>query len=239
MIALIDADSICFSSCFKDGEEVTDLDIAIDSFNKKLFNITSKIEEDLECELSQVYIFVGSKGNFRRTLFPEYKANRTSYPIILRELSNQVAEMYDGFVSYGVESDDSVASSWKYFSDLYGRDNVVIASIDKDLKQIPCLFFDYYYTRMEVFNISEKEAFLNFFKQMLIGDSSDNVKGVKGIGKVGAERILKRCNSYVESMLKVYRIYIQAYGEYRGRKLFVSSYTLLKLRTNCETPKLF
>lgn len=247
MILLLDADSMAFSSCYLDGEELIDIEVALDKYKESFSNLLQDIEEKQGIVFDTCYTFIGNYGNFRKTIDPNYKANRkkSNYPAILQDLKIRIAEEYDGLIGIGYESDDVVASSWNLFKDLYGRDKVVIATIDKDLKQLPCLYWDYYYSSNEEKNnareryidISEEEANRYFWTQMITGDSSDNIKGVKGMGKVAAEKLLKPLTSNNAMMMAVYRNYRRVYGELRGRKEFIKNHYLLKLRFDAQTPK--
>jgi hypothetical protein len=46
--------------------------------------------------------------------------------------------------------------------------------------------------------VEEFEGLKRFYTQLLTGDSTDNVKGAAGIGKVKAERILRDCTTEQE-----------------------------------------
>ena len=70
--------------------------------------------------------------------------------------------------------------------------------------------------------ISSKEADLYFWSQMLIGDSSDNIKGVKGIGVKKADKILESTKS---PKIAVARAYIKS----NQKEDYKINYQLLKL----------
>jgi 5'-3' exonuclease len=108
-------------------------------------------------------------------------------------------------------SDEYEADDLIYFnSQLYEVNDYIICSIDKDLKQIEGLHFDYYQLKIKDENgeylmdefgkevkkrkgfqyVSKENAENLVWEMMLIGDTSDNIKGVKGIGKVKATKLL-------------------------------------------------
>ena len=66
MKLLVDADSLIFSSAFADT-----LEIAKNSFDRKLTDIVNHLEEFHEIE--EVRVFNGSLGNFRNILTKKYK----------------------------------------------------------------------------------------------------------------------------------------------------------------------
>lgn len=71
----------------------------------------------------------------------------------------------------------------------------IIASIDKDLRMIPG--WHYNYDTKELDYINEWEAAINWARQMLTGDTSDSIPGLRRIGKVKADRLLKEWVSTV------------------------------------------
>ena len=84
----------------------------------------------------------------------------------------------------GYEADDIIAM---YATDL-GPTDCVVMSIDKDLKQIPGDHYDFVSDSYET--ICEHEARQNFWSQALIGDSTDDIPGLNGVGPVTAQKIL-------------------------------------------------
>jgi 5'-3' exonuclease len=48
----------------------------------------------------------------------------------------------------------------------------------------------YNFVKKEYHEVSELDGIKQFYRQMLIGDSVDNIVGVKGIGKVKAARLI-------------------------------------------------
>ena len=145
-----------------------------------------------------------SKGpTFRNEIYPDYKANRDSPPEdLLKQLPiaiDWISEM--GFVNLakeGYEADDIIATLAKY-----GKEQglqVRIVSHDKDLYQMIENGHVVMYDSLKRKEITEKECFekfgvypkdfINF--QAIVGDASDNVPGVKGIGKVGASKLINK-----------------------------------------------
>jgi len=64
----------------------------------------------------------------------------------------------------------------------------VICTIDKDLDNIRG--WHYNFQRNDLYYLSEKETIKHFYKQLLTGDRTDNIPGLKGIGDKRAEKIL-------------------------------------------------
>ena len=236
MILLVDADSLIFASCYKkrdkpeDDKYYRDIEDAQAKFDEQFMSIVNKLEDMYPIE--RVITFSGSKGNFRKLITPVYKANRKKQelPPLLDEMHQFVKDEYDSVWGYGIETDDMVARYWKALSNEVGRDNVMIVSIDKDYKQFPCLMYNYHYKHKEVLDISEDEALFNFYEQMIIGDTADNVNYFKGKGKKYAEKYLKECDTKYQYTRKMLELFQQKYKG-KARQKFIECYHLLKLRT--------
>ena len=236
MILLIDADSLIFASCYRKRENPDDdlyytkIEDSRAKFDEQFMSIVNHLEE--KYPIDKVLTFSGSKGNFRKLITKKYKANRKKQelPPLLDEMHQFVKEQYDSIWGYGVETDDMVARYWKQISDDIGRDEVMIVSIDKDYKQFPCLMYNYHYKHQVVLDISEEEAMYNFYEQMIVGDTADNVNYFKGKGKKFAEKHFKDCTTKYQYTRKLYELFKQ---EYKGKakQKYAECYHLLKLRT--------
>ena len=237
MILLVDADSLIFAACYKkrenpeDDKYYRDIEDAQAKFDEQFMSIVNKLEDMYPIE--KVITFSGSKGNFRKLITSDYKANRKKQelPPLLNEMHQYVKDQYDSVWGYGIETDDMVARYWYELSNDLGRDNVMIVSIDKDYKQFPCLMYNYHYKHKVILDISEEEAMYNFYEQMIVGDSADNVQYFKGKGKVFASKWFYSCDSKYKYTKRMYQLFKQ---EYKGkaRQKYSECYHLLKLRTN-------
>lgn len=161
--------------------------------------------EDTEINIESVeYFLTVCPESVRKTASPIYKANRKKNKWVSMVRKELVA--MDGFIfNEKWEADDLIKDRAVEIGD--GR--YLICSIDKDLKQIDGLHFDYYRPRSNELNekgfrkvlpcrgleiVSPEQAHKFFWKQMLMGDSGDNIKGIPRIGKVKAEKILSEVN---------------------------------------------
>ncbi len=236
MILLIDADSLIFASCYRKRETpddelyYTNIEDSRAKFDEQFMAIVNHLED--KYPIDEVLTLSGSKGNFRKLITQKYKANRKKQelPPLLNEMHQFVKDHYDSIWGYGVETDDMVARYWKQISDDIGRDEVMIVSIDKDYKQFPCLMYNYHYKHKEILDITEEEAMYNFYEQMIVGDTADNVNYFKGKGKKYAEKHFKDCTTKYQYTRKLYELFKQ---EYKGkaRQKYAECYHLLKLRT--------
>jgi len=146
---------------------------------------------------------IDTKGpTFRNEIDPNYKSHRKPPP---EELTMQlpiaiewIDKMgYKTLGKVGFEADDIIATVVKYAKNK--AYDVRVVSHDKDLYQLiddgKVVVVDAVKRKtmdedacFEKYGVTPKQ-FIDY--QSILGDSADNVPGVKGIGKVGAEKLLK------------------------------------------------
>jgi len=160
----------------------------------------------LEREHDSDYIIfaIDTKGNtFRNEIDPNYKANRSAPPPELTMQLPVAIEWIDkmGYKTLGMsgyEADDMIATV-THLAQAKGY-SVKVVSHDKDLYQlIDDAKQTFIYDAIKRKQVDEKacyekygvdaKQFIDY--QSILGDSADNVPGVKGIGKVGAEKLLR------------------------------------------------
>lgn len=159
-------------------------------------------------ERPRYFAFVqdGKGPNFRHEIFPLYKANRDATPEDLVRQLDPIQRMVRALglrleVSQGCEADDCIASLAARFA---AEHPVIIVSGDKDLKQ--CLGPNVYMwdpASKEEKLVSEADFTAESGVtpgqwpdvQALIGDTSDNIPGVPGIGPKTARQIFSICPS--------------------------------------------
>ena len=236
MILLVDADSLVFASCFRtknnpeEDKFYTDIKDSIEKFDQQFMKIVNDLENIYEIE--KVITFNGCKGNFRKQITKNYKANRKKQelPPLLHLMHQYVKDTYESKYGFGIETDDVIARYWFTLTQEFGRNNVMIVSIDKDYKQFPCLMYNYHHKHKVILDISEQEALYNFYEQMVIGDSADNVNYFKGKGKKFAEKYYQDCNTQYQYTKKLYELFKQQYKG-KAKLKYIECYNLLKLRT--------
>jgi hypothetical protein len=78
--------------------------------------------------------------------------------------------------------------------------------------------------------VDDFEGDYNFYIQLLVGDRTDNIKGIDGIGPVKAAKILANCKTKEELHAAVLKVYIENYGHTPARVLLLERGRLLWLR---------
>lgn len=194
----------------KDKPERESLDEAIFRLNDFLYRTIDT------CAASEYRIFISGGGNFRKLLYPLYKANRAKLPrpAYLDTLRELLVREWDAEICDGYEADDGIGMAHS--------EHTIICSNDKDFRQLGGEIFNPVKSEFEV--VSEDEAALSFWTQMLTGDSSDGVPGVGGLGPVKARRALDGCPTE--------ELYSRVYNLYGDSKRFLLHYRLLRILRN-------
>lgn len=193
------------------------VEIAIDRMGNKLLKVLDAIENTgHKLNGHELYITNCSKS-IRKNLDPEYKAKRKRnkwVSAIRKYLIENDNVIYDD----EYEADDLIADRAKEMNE--ANEQFIVVSIDKDLKQIPGWHFDYYVKKwIDKEGVEQKQMKGLFFTspfdswqmlgiQVLMGDAGDGIRGIPGIGKVKAERLLYGCKTREQIQNKVVRAYI-------------------------------
>lgn len=148
-----------------------------------------------------VAVVMDSKGpTFRHGIFPQYKANRPSMPDDLKVQIPRIEQIIEAFRipvlrREGYEADDVIATLVNRYAD--DVDLTVIVSSDKDLMQLISPRIEMLDSmkdrRIDVEAVSDRfgvgpEKVPDVLA--LIGDSSDNVPGVTGVGPKTAGKLI-------------------------------------------------
>lgn len=208
MLTLIDGNSLLFRAYYGVHSRLTRADGTPTGAVYGFFNMLLPILASAKPDDSFVCIFDASRISFRQDIYPEYKANRSETPADLVTQSYMVRE---GVAAMGipvlcipgVEADDVIATLAR--ENCTTADATRIITSDKDLMQLvsDCVFL---YDGMKQKEIRTPEVFEKFGVgpdkvidvQSLMGDSSDNVPGVPGIGPKKASELINQFGSLDE-----------------------------------------
>lgn len=136
-------------------------------------------------------IFLSAGGNYREkvaTLKP-YKGNRDPEhkPFHYGTIRDVLKDTYNVVEVSGHEADDALSlQAWDRMR--AGDTSYVIATIDKDLDQIPGWHYDY--MKKNFYFVQPVEAERWFWQQALSGDGTDNIGGACKVGPVSAASFL-------------------------------------------------
>lgn len=152
--------------------------------------------------------------NFRNEILPEYKGHRTPSDAITLWKST-ILEVYKEVGAIGlnhIESDDAQSILAEYI----GYDRTVVVTGDKDMQQIPALFYNPYKKglkgadRWYSMNVYQANRF--FWMQVLAGDPTDMPGELCGIEGIGMGKADKLCDQQLPFATIVQNAYVNKYG---------------------------
>ena len=214
---------------------VKDFDVPVIGFAFSNFNGSLKRLVDQNW-IEDYTIYLGGATNFRKDLYPQYKANRKKSPAMRKFLFDYVCWKYKEKVKVSVNEEAEDFCLAQALNDPIG----CIGFVDKDLCTQSGLFYNYQKPDLGVFHINKEQAFYNLCCQLLHGDSTDHIFGItriteelkqkygiktKSIGAKTAEKLLedvKHCKLLMkERMVDVYKL---SYGdEWKDKLQFIGS----------------
>lgn len=207
MIVIVDGNGLIWRAVYSLGEQQVAYGV-LDYLNQ----IIEKFSPE-----SLLICWDSGKSRYRSEIYPEYKAHRKERKdkLDMETISSQsdCVRSYLGYKGiqqlrvYGIEADDLISWTSEYIS-TYLNKQVMVLSADKDLWQLVNDNISVYDLMrgtkatpevvQKVFGVPP--SFIPQWKA-LVGDSSDNIKGVKGLGEKRVQMLFKKYNS-VEQMLQ-------------------------------------
>lgn len=156
--------------------------------------------------LGKMQVFISRGGSFREQEFPTYKQLREGMhrPAHLEACKAYLEKNYGAQAFPGqYEADDlmAIAQDGKH----------VICSIDKDLLQVPGHHFNW--VKGEFTYVTQVDGWRNFYAQLLTGDDTDGIPGIKGIGPVKSRRIVDAYDDPFLMYCEVLKAYIRETGK--------------------------
>ena len=185
-------------------------------YTNSVYGFTLMLERMLE-DIKPKYALVAfdkGKQTFRHKTYQDYKGTRDKTPSELVEQFGYVKELLD---SYGIKYEehfdyeaDDIIGSYAKLAEKAGLE-VIIISGDKDLTQLASDNITIYYTRRGVTEVDHyTPEFINekyglspeqiIDMKGLMGDKSDNIPGIAGIGEKTAIKLLAEYKT-VENVL--------------------------------------
>lgn len=230
-IALIDADSLMY---YEMGANT--LEEAIEGLNNRIFTILNEVGADEYMG----FLTLGKcfRYDVAETIAYKYNRSGSMKPPIFYALRAYLQQNPYHFISVdGLEADDCVSVYSKLLSNKDTK--VVICSPDKDvLRQVVGKHFNY--QKLEWVETDEKAATEFLWKQTLMGDSTDGIPGIPGLGPKTADKIIDTLSSAFTYNYEgvVIEKYIEKFGLKDGICRFTETFNLVYLlRTPEEVEK--
>lgn len=208
MKALIDLDIVIWR-CAAASKEEEPINWLFQSLNQTMRRILVKTNADSYAG------YLSGADNFRKRIAKTktYKGNRPDEkPSKYYYAREYLIQHWGAKVVHFIEADDQLGidQTEELLHDEEGNVkecNSVICSIDKDLLQIEGWHYNFVKDEWAFVDKEEAERFL--WKQVLVGDSTDNIPGIPGIGDKKAEKILDAtANPYETSVFLEYEGYV-------------------------------
>lgn len=201
-VALIDADPLFYKLALgaKDRETYPDHFIKND-----LESMFSTVMKDANC--TQYRAFMTHKNyRFGFASLKLYKGQRKEKPSYLpkvREIGEGLCSNLGLEIESMIEADDKIGIA----AGMLREKGIpyVVCTIDKDLNQIQGQHYTWSITKRDKtkttpkwYTVQEFDGLKYLYEQCLTGDTVDNIGGLKGVGKVSAQKILEGCSTEVQ-----------------------------------------
>jgi hypothetical protein len=156
------------------------------------------------------------KGNFRHAIAKQapYKGNRKMpRPVHYQNIRDYMVDRWGAVIVETREADDEIAIRANRYR--FQKIPYVIATIDKDLDQIPGRHYDY--AKKVSYDVSEDDANRAFWIQALAGDPTDNIPGC---WRVGPDRAPKIVDEWIRQGFSETQMFQALVQEYEKSKKF-------------------
>lgn len=228
---LIDADIIPYEIGFvMEKDEIADWEQIKKAVDNRIDMIIAGAKQHTEEGIDELTLVLSDPdGTFRQkvaTIQP-YKGNRKKdKPVHWDGIRAYLRERYGAEHMPLLEGDDALMILLSRFP------KTIVASSDKDLKQVPICMYSWPVgeNRKEKYEeVLTPQCFRYFWTQMLVGDRVDNILGLFSIGPTSAcVKKLALMKTETEMANMVFDEYHRRFGSY-ARTFFVETYQLLKL----------
>ncbi|MCF7923723.1 MAG: DNA polymerase I, partial [Candidatus Izimaplasma sp.] len=215
-LLLIDASNLLFRSYYATAYSGNLMKTKDGRYTNGIFGFVRAMNNLLNRDYTHIIVALDSIGKtHRHEIYEEYKGTRKDAP---EELKEQFPYMEEYLEAAGVycyreeryEADDVIGYATKHFKSKF--DKITIYSNDQDLMQ---LIDENVYQLISKKGLSEVEVLdkKSLYEKMgltpnqvpdykgLVGDSSDNIPGIKGVGKKTAQKLLDKYNN-VENIIE-------------------------------------
>ena len=178
--------------------------------------------------VSKMRIYLSGMNNFRYEVAKTkpYKGNRSGMvaPKFLNYCKQYLEEQYGAIRMHGYEADDGIASDMT-------QSGAIHCGIDKDILQIPGRHYNY--VKEEWQEVSTEEATLNLYRQVLTGDTSDNIPGLPRVGAKTAEKVIVDADTAFTDAFEYYKqVCADKLPEVNVVEYFAEQFQLISMRTD-------
>lgn len=187
-------------------DEAVDYEVVVEPLDVVLKSVAAMLDSIKEgAKAASATILLTGSGNFRHDVatLQEYKGNRGDRkPQLYQEIIDYLVHTRGAEVIEGEEADDQLSIRAMKRGD-------TIATVDKDLDNTPG--WHYNWRRDELYYVGEVEANRNFYKQLLTGDSVDNIPGLYRLTGVKASKKFKDAVDELDDVAAMYDYVLSTY----------------------------
>jgi hypothetical protein len=155
---------------------------------QSLEDMVGRVMQEARVKELTVRVVLSGADNYREGIAKQrpYKGNRdeAAKPYWYAVLRTYLTDIHDAYVVTGREADDEIGIRATRAAGRY-----CVATIDKDLDQVPGWHYDY--VKKVFYAVTEQEAREMFWRQALSGDATDNIPGCYKLGAVKAAAIIR------------------------------------------------
>lgn len=201
---LVDADPLVYRSGFASQETVEDeyigtavraqpVEFALHIVKTSIEAMQDAVQNHFGKSKIHTALVLSGPDNYRfklATIRP-YKGSRSpTLPVHYQKIRDYLTGQYGAKVVHRREADDEISiRAWRSWR--AGERNYVVATVDKDLDQIPGWHYDY--MKHVFYFVDEVDAQMALWRQILSGDPSDDVPGAWRFGPVSAKNAVDYC----------------------------------------------
>lgn len=167
---------------------------ALSSMKRTLKSIHREVADHFKMDTMDIHpiLILGGKENYRFAVAKQkpYKGNRVQpKPEHYDAIRKYLLEVHGAQLTTINEADDEVS--------IQAQDSIgIVATVDKDLDQIPGYHYDY--KKKVFYEVSTEEGTLFFYQQAISGDSTDNIPGAWKLGAKAAEKLIREAADQIE-----------------------------------------
>ena len=182
------------------------------------------ILEATQTDQYNMYLTGGNQFRDKIATIKPYKGNRdpNHKPVYYRDIREYMVRQWGAVIMEGIEADDALSIA--QHKALAAGEQTVIVSIDKDLKQVPGLHYDFdkqvihYCDPFGKLWENEKgkldgEGIKWFYAQLIMGDATDNIQGVPKKGPKAAYNALKDLGTEIDLYRAARKLYVEYYKD--------------------------
>lgn len=242
---IIDADHLLFrvteSQAYKNGlsgksigAKKPDLTIYKEHFKRLVDEYVQTAEIESICyrwDIGKIRVIISDYSNFRYDIFPDYKKGRSPKSKLFMRLKKWAMKKYH--FEPNAEADDVVA--------YYVRKGGIGFTEDKDLLYgVEGWWYNAHYMSRCWLKTTKITAERFFKKQVLAGDSGDDIPSIDGIALIKAEKLLLKYGDSWDDILGIFQDKTKVLGKVIRKESHSKKYMVTMTRLVCMsqwTPK--